>query len=103
MFVLFWLLAVLCGLGSTVCFVVVVIKMFQKDQSTLGIVCIVLYFCANIGNLIAFVYGWMNATAWDIKNVMLAWTGCIVGAILFVILAMASAAVAVQTMPGLPR
>jgi len=94
--VLFLLLAGVCGIGSLVCFIMVLVKMFQNDQSTLGIVCIVLALCTGIGALIAFVVGWMNARAWNIQQVMLAWTGCIVGGFIlwlvgFVIMAMAGA------------
>ena len=35
-------LALIAGLGSLVCFILVVMQMFQRGQTTLGIVCIVL-------------------------------------------------------------
>lgn len=57
--------------------------MSQHDQSTLAVVSIVLIFCVGIGGLIAFVADWMNAAAWNIKNIMLIWTGCIVGALIW--------------------
>jgi hypothetical protein len=50
--------------------------MFQHGQTGLGIACIVLLFCCGIGALIAFIVGWMNARAWNITNVMIAWTVC---------------------------
>lgn len=68
---------VLVGLVGFVCFVMVVVKMFQHDQTGLGITCIVLSLCGSIGLLIAFVVGWMNATQWGIKGVMTAWTGVV--------------------------
>jgi hypothetical protein len=67
----------LAGLASLVCFILVVVAMFQRNQTTLGIVCIVLVFC-GIGGLIAFVYGWMKANEWNLKNVMIIWTIAIV-------------------------
>ena len=77
------LLQAVVGLGSLVCFILVLIQMFQRGQTGLGIACIVLIFCVGIGALIAFVYGWMKATEWNIKNIMLAWTGCwVVGLLL---------------------
>ena len=76
------LLLLICGLGSLVCFIIVLMQFFQNDQSGLGIACIVLFFCGGIGVLIAFVFGWINHGTWGIKNVMLAWTGCIVAAII---------------------
>ena len=38
-------------------------------------VCIVLTFCFGVGPLIAFIYGWIKAAEWNIKNIMLVWTG----------------------------
>lgn len=67
-----------CGVGSLICFILVLIQMFQNDQTATGIACIVLVFVCGIGGLVAFVSGWMNAGRWNIKNVMLAWTVCIV-------------------------
>jgi hypothetical protein len=69
-----WALIVLVGLVSFVCEIIVIVKMFQNDQSGLGILCIVLIFCGNIAGLIAFIVGWVNATKWAIKNLMIAWT-----------------------------
>lgn len=80
--ILGYILALICGIGSLVCLVMVLMKMFQAGQTGLGIACIVLIFCTGIGGLIAFIYGWMKNAEWGIKNVMLAWTGCIVGQIL---------------------
>ena len=71
------------GLVAFVCFIMVLIKMFQQGQSTLGIVCIVLFFCGGIGYLIAMAFGWINSTKWGIRNTMLVWTGSFLGAILF--------------------
>ncbi len=71
------LLLGVCGIGSVVCYVMVIIKMFSNDESTMGIVCLVTLLC-GVGGLIAFVYGWMKSGTWGIQNLMLAWTGCFV-------------------------
>jgi hypothetical protein len=74
---MYGLLAALCGIliiANLVCFILVLVKMFQAGQTGLGVVCIILYICTGIGGLIAFIVGWMNATKWQIKNVMIAWT-----------------------------
>ena len=63
-----YFLAIACGIASLVFFVMVVIQMFKRDQSTLGIVCIILTLCTGVGPLIAFIFGWMKATEWDIKK-----------------------------------
>jgi len=90
----------LCGIGWLICFIMVLMKMFQVGQTALGVVCIVLVFCIGIGGLVAFIMGWVNATTWNIKNLMLAWTGCWVGAFLFGGLSYATGAAA---FPGLGR
>jgi hypothetical protein len=65
------------GLGSLVCFIMVIIKMFQNDATGVGIASLVLFLVCGIGMLLAFIYGWMKAAEWNINNLMLAWTGCI--------------------------
>jgi hypothetical protein len=47
------LLQVVGGITSLVCFVMVLVKMFQNGKTGLGIACIVLVFCCGIGGLIA--------------------------------------------------
>ena len=84
------LLSAVVGIGSLVCFIMVIIQMFKHDQQTMGIVCIVGIFCC-FGGIVAFVYGWMNAAAWNIQNIMYIWTGCILAGIVLNILAMAFA------------
>jgi hypothetical protein len=80
-------LAAICGLGSLVCFVLVVIMMFQHGDSTLGIVSLVLLFCFGIGGIVAFIVGWMKAGVYEIQTLMLIWTGCIAGSLIFRLLA----------------
>ncbi|MEA1950685.1 MAG: hypothetical protein U9N87_04830 [Planctomycetota bacterium] len=79
------LLGFCLGIGSLVCFILVLVKMFQNDQTVMGIVCIVTFFCC-IGGLIAFVVGWMNSSTWRIEQIMMIWTGCFIGSILVNIL-----------------
>jgi hypothetical protein len=68
----------LMTIGSLVCFILVLIAMFKNGQTQMGIASIVLCFCCGIGMLIAFIMGWVNATRWGIKNVMIFWTALIV-------------------------
>lgn len=65
------LLAIVAGIGSLVCWIIVLVKMFQNSQILLGIVSI-------LCGLVAFIMGWVNAKQWNIQNVMLIWTACIV-------------------------
>jgi hypothetical protein len=61
----------LAMLGSLVCWVMVLIKMFPAEGPLKGIL-------AVICGLYAFIWGWMNAARFNLKNIMLAWTACIV-------------------------
>jgi hypothetical protein len=65
------------GLGSLVCLILVIVKMFQNGSAGLGIVTILLSFC-GVGVLIGFIFGWVKSGPWNIRNLMLVWTGCIV-------------------------
>lgn len=67
----------LAGLASLVCFILVIVAMFQNNQATMGILCLVLLLCL-VGGLVAFVYGWMKSSEWNIKNIMIIWTIAIV-------------------------
>lgn len=69
------ILSVVGGIGSLICFVMVLIKMFPAEgalKGVLGIIC----------SLYAFIWGWINASRFNLKNVMMAWTACIVLAII---------------------
>jgi hypothetical protein len=68
------ILAILVGLGSLVCWIFVLIKIFQDGNVGLGIVGII---CP----LFAFIYGWMKANEYGIQKVMLIWTVLIVAGI----------------------
>ncbi len=60
-------LVYLCELGGFVCFVIVLIKLFQQKgvlHGILGIICF----------LYTFIWGWMEATRLNLKVVMLIWT-----------------------------
>lgn len=65
------ILALLVGIGSLVCFVIVLIKLFQNEgvlQGIIGLIC----------GLYTFIWGWMNASKLNIRNLMLIWTVLIV-------------------------
>jgi hypothetical protein len=66
----------LAGLGALVCFIMVVVKMFQHGQTAIGVTVIVTVFCCGLGSLIAFIYGWTKASAWRMQNLMIAYTVC---------------------------
>src|SRR5262245_6850617 len=83
-------LILLLAIGSIVCFVMVVLKMFQEGDQTLGIVCVVLFFCTGLGTLIAYIFGWVNSSKYDIKNLMWIWTGIWIGLVLLEIVLVAT-------------
>ncbi|WP_224369325.1 hypothetical protein [Hyalangium versicolor] len=70
------LLGMVVGLANLVCFVMVVIKLFQAKgplHGILGIIC----------GLYTFIWGWQNVETNQNRNIMLAWTGCIVLSVIF--------------------
>jgi hypothetical protein len=55
------------GLGCLICFIMVLIKLFQENgvlHGILGLIC----------GLYTFIWGWINATRLNIKNIMMIWT-----------------------------
>jgi hypothetical protein len=75
------------GIGSLVCWIIMLVKIFQAGytlQGVLGIIC----------GLVAFIYGWMKSDELDAKPVMLAWTGCIIGQVIFAMATASAGAVA---------
>jgi hypothetical protein len=64
----------LASLVSFICFVMVIIRMFQHGAAGVAIACIGLSLCCGLGGLIAFIYGWTKARQWNISNLMTAWT-----------------------------
>lgn len=61
------ILAMLVGLGSLICFIIVLIKLFQNEgalKGVLGLIC----------GLYTFIWGWMNADRLGIRNIMMIWT-----------------------------
>jgi len=62
------ILQMVVGLGSLVCFIIVLIKQFQIGGAIHGIIGIVT--CG----IWTFIWGWMNAGKANIRNIMLIWT-----------------------------
>ena len=55
------------SLGCLICFIIVLIKLFQENgilHGILGLIC----------GLWCFIWGWMNAGKLGIKNIMMIWT-----------------------------
>ncbi len=61
------ILSLLVGVGSLVCFIMVLIKLFQQKgalHGILGLIC----------GLYTFIWGWMESGRLNIKNIMLIWS-----------------------------
>lgn len=60
-------LAYLCLLGSIICWIIVLIRMFKEAgvvQGIIGLIC----------SLWAFIWGWMNSGRLGLRNIMIIWT-----------------------------
>jgi hypothetical protein len=65
------ILSVIGGIGSLICLIMVLIKMFPAEgalKGILGLIC----------SLYAFIWGWMNKDRFGLSQVMIGWTVCIV-------------------------
>jgi hypothetical protein len=71
-------LQVIVSLVSLVCYILVIVQMFQHNQTGMGVACLVGLLLCGIGGLVAFIYGWVKAGEWRINNIMLTWTAAIV-------------------------
>lgn len=70
------------GVISLVCWILVLIRMFQAGATGPAIASILLIIC-GIGPLIAFVYGWLKIDELRVRNIMYIWTICFIGGIVF--------------------
>ena len=81
---LFGIIYLLANLGSLICAIIVLIKLFPAKGVLWGIFGV---FCG----IYTFIWGWQNATRYGIQPVMIAWSACIVAAILFAALSAGTA------------
>jgi len=58
----------IAGLGSLICFIIVLIKQFQEGGLLHGIIGIIT--CG----IWTFIWGWINSGRFNIRNLMLIWT-----------------------------
>ena len=76
-------LAGLCGLGSLICWIMVLIKMFKDEEAggvgkgIFGLIC----------GLYALIWGWQNGERLGIKKIVLVWTIIVVVQIVLQVLA----------------
>ncbi len=73
---IFSLLAMACGIGSLICLILVLIKLFPAEgpvKGVLGIIC----------GIYTFVWGWQNADRFNLRQIMQIWTVVFIGSIVF--------------------
>jgi hypothetical protein len=83
------IVALCVGLGSLICFIIVLIKLFQNEgalKGILGLIC----------GLYTFIWGWMNSTRLNLRNIMMIWT------LLIIIQIVLNFAFGVAMIPGYP-
>jgi len=67
-------LSYVLSIGSLICFILVLIKLFQSEgalKGILGLIC----------GLYTFIWGWMHQDKLGVKNLMLYWTLLIIASI----------------------
>ena len=80
---------VLIGIGGLlmlvafVCCIIVIVKMFQNQQTGLGIGSIIGIFFCGIGYILTLVFGWQNKEKWGLQKVMPIYTGAFVLGLIF--------------------
>jgi hypothetical protein len=79
MLMLLGLLAGLAGLGSLICWILVLIKLFPAEGVGLGILGI-------ICGLYTFIWGWQHADENNQRQLMMIWTVCFIAGIILNVL-----------------
>ncbi|HYV00618.1 MAG TPA: hypothetical protein VE977_17435 [Pyrinomonadaceae bacterium] len=83
------IVAMLVGIGCLICFIIVLIKLFQNEgalKGILGLIC----------GLYTFIWGWMNSDKLGIRNIMMIWT------LLIIIQLLLNFVFGVAMIPGYP-
>ncbi|MEM9774584.1 MAG: hypothetical protein AAF902_08395 [Chloroflexota bacterium] len=70
----FGILGAIAGLVSLVCFILVLIKLFQSEGVLLGIL-------GLICGIYTFIWGWMKNEEQGIRQIMIYWSAAIVASI----------------------
>jgi hypothetical protein len=84
------ILALLVWLGWMICFIIVLLKLFQNEGALKGILGLI---CA----LYTFIWGWMNSDKLGIRNIMMIWT------LLIIVCLILNFVFGASMIPGYPR
>ncbi|CAN5431522.1 hypothetical protein BH23VER1_BH23VER1_03010 [soil metagenome] len=72
-------LAIIFGLVFLVGMIMLIVKIFEKEEGSKGAIAIILaIFCA----LALYIWGWVKVREWDAKKAMIIWTIGLVGALI---------------------
>ena len=66
------------SLAAFVCYIIVIVKMFQNGKTGPGLFGLLGALLCGIGILFTFIYGWIKAKEFRITNIMIAWSVCFV-------------------------
>jgi len=70
-------------LVAFVCCIIVIVKMFQNQQTGLGVGSIIGIFVCGIGYILTLIFGWKNKAKWGLQTVMPIYTGALVLGLIF--------------------
>jgi hypothetical protein len=71
---LVYLFSAVAWLASMVCFILIVIRMFQEGSLVVALLTIALAFCFGIGWIVALIWGWQRADTPGFRNLMTLYT-----------------------------
>ena len=84
------LLLAVGGIGSLICWIMILIKMFQNDKPLIGVLGI-------LCGLWAFIWGWMKASTLGTTKIMMIWSACFVLSIIGQVVTGAAVASQIQS------
>ena len=64
------ILSIAIGIASLVCWILVLVKIFQSGDTLWGVL--------SICPLVGFIYGWVKNKELGVQTIMLVWTACVV-------------------------
>jgi hypothetical protein len=68
------ILSTIAGIAAFICWILILVAMFQNGRAGWAIFCIITAVLCGIGYLITFLYGWFRCSELRVTNIMLFWT-----------------------------
>lgn len=66
---------------TLVCWILVLIRLFQTGRTGVAIASLLLSLC-GIGPLVALIYGWLHVDELRVRNIVYLWTACLAAGII---------------------